>query len=52
MSWGGLGEARGTFWAPRDDPEDMGAHSGASREGSGNVKKNARERFFEILEAK
>ena len=54
-SWGVLGRPgwpRGPSWAPRGDPENMGARSGGSRGGSRSVEIRPESVFLRSQEAK
>ena len=51
-SWGDPGRSQATFWVPRSDPDDKGAHSGGSRGGYRRVEKSPESIFLRSREAK
>ena len=50
--WGVPGRSQATFWAPRSDPDDKGAHPGGSLGGSRRVEKSPESIFLRSREAK
>ena len=50
--WGVPGRSQATFWAPRSDPDDKGAHSGGSLGGSRRVEKSPESIFLRSREGK
>ena len=50
--WGDPGRSQATFWVPRSDPDDKGAHSGGSRGGYRRVEKSPESIFLRSREAK
>ena len=50
--WGVPGRSQVTFWAPRSDPDDKGAHSGGSPGGSRRVEKSPESIFLRSREGK
>ena len=50
--WGVPGRSQATFWAPRSDPDDKGAHPGGSLGGSRRVEKSPESIFLRSREGK